>query len=178
MFKYPDSPVRGGERQLEQLKGYIGTLKFDGLRMVALKDNFGLLTLSKQGNKLKTGGGTRDIMNRILLPGMELDCEYMPTLDSFFILGIRRIRGIWIGGETEEKRWNLLRSFSCFSDYLPRWSDGNLKALFELSKEQELCEGIVLKKKGGSLIGSPIGCAMNSGWIKIRWLKRRKYGNS
>lgn len=182
MWRFPDKPTTSSPGVLPMLKDgdWLCQIKFDGWRCLARWDGRDLTFTSRERKALPVSANMVKALYDAVheLPPCLLDGEWMCRRDNqpegVRLFDILEEDGQWLGGLNAADRW--LR----FSGLVAGRVDGDLVGIvpctdrgyaewFEWSKELPGAEGVVLKHKTSTYIGSVRRSVDNPLWLKAKW---------
>ncbi len=194
-IRCPDKPVRTSQDSLSDFdEEYIATYKYDGYRCIIDWDGKWPGFFSRRD--VNSGGPTKhpvceslvqEVFNFLKInnvpPNTRLDSEWVAKRtegpEKIFIFGIQYLNGEWLGQDTEDFRWTIVKTFkynqphvqlakSARKDYVNFFA--KIKSQNEnLLEGKQQIEGIVLKKANSQLSGNLKSGKKNTGWFKIKW---------
>jgi ATP-dependent DNA ligase len=192
MFRYPDKP--GSEISRAALAdlsaGYMAELKRDGFRMwvekVEMRDHSRRYTYTSRDNNPLAVSGVMQLnftANLDSLPvGTLLDCEWCgrrpgDRTESITVFDILKFGDSPLWQLRADQRFDILRMNLPAEHIVPMaFVDHEIvtccsyQNFFDMMREQyPEAEGIVLKRRDSTYIGSPRACADNPAWVKCKW---------
>lgn len=176
-FRYPDHPIHIYSLGMIREGEYMSQPKWDGHFVVIIKDFGKIITLSRHNKPLPV---TRPLVAQLesmnLKNGTTLHGEWTSRRESNTEESIRLFSAVysdfkWLGGDTEENRFNILtdvvRPTEAVTIVENRMS-GYANHYRETVDNPKL-EGIVLKRRNAKLIGDPTKPKDNPAFLKLKW---------
>ncbi len=176
--RYPDKPVRSTPAVFPSLvRGeWLGQLKYDGWRTLIERTAAGCTYTSREGKPIPVSAAVRAAPDAALahLPERTiLDGEWMARRagvvdERFWLFDVMRHGRTWVVSLPTEARFEMLGSAVPHGLVVP-FTRNDYAGLFDQSKLDPACEGIVLKRADSVHIASVRGCANNPNWMKVKW---------
>lgn len=195
LSRFPDKPLTSAVAVLDVLKrgDWLAQYKFDGWRAVVetgeADDGSDWRFTSRHNKPLPVSADLRRDLGRWSRaawghcpPHTLFDGEWMARRagnalgeERLWLFDVLRFgRDDWQLGRTAEQRFDALLLHAPAPLIVPYtfWRDDDepsYRAMFDASKADPRTEGIVLKRRSSTYIGSTRGCADNPGWMKVKW---------
>jgi ATP-dependent DNA ligase len=178
MFRYPDKPVaqlaRHGLCGLPET--YIAELKLDGWRCVIERTAGGLSFTSRHNKPIPLTAELEAELEEMLFhmpAGTILDAEWLarrPSCrsESLWLFDIMQLGSLALWNQTTAERLSMLQAIAPAGLIAPH-TNGDYAAFFDAMSERADAEGIVLKRRDATYIGSYRESANNPGWLKCKW---------
>lgn len=191
-YRFPDNPISGNALNLlnfQKTNKYVAQLKWDGWRrpVYFFADKTELFAKHEKIAKTPMPKGLMEqihALGKALPKDTAFDAEWMgPRVVQhtngrhwMILLDLLWFDGQWMGDVPFQARWEKMRKLIYSMNGLGindiemcENGETDLMGTYVKSKENSLTEGIVVKDSLGTLIGNPVRCQENPGWIKVKW---------